>query len=506
MMRKGDPMYSRLLLAVVLCLAVPAFAQTPAPPTDALLQDAAVYAAHAEVSRDEAVRRLSLQAEIGRLESMLSDQEPGFAGLWIEHQPYRVVVRFQDRAAEARLRTRVAGTPLANVPIETRTAAASLAQLETRRTTARQRIERLGFAVDTDINVQENRVEIYSERAQSLKTAVAAERVNLPDRVEIISVPSLAKPSVLRGGDGDPGFCTGGFTVRDNYSHQVGISTAGHCDNYWAFQGVALPFAGEVFYDSADVQWHTACPYTEVTNEFNSGIGYRPCIGTRARAYQSIGSYVCKWGTRTGRTCGYIQSKSVDPSYVPNGDDTFVRVNGYGAILSAPGDSGGPWFLEDIAYGINSGAFSDGDAIYMPINYIDRLGVSVLTYNPSPACVAAPVASFTYAASGTWVDFNASGSYDPDGSITSYSWDFGDGTTGSGVTTSHVYPYEGTFTVTLTVTDNSGLTGQSVQSVVAGSGGGGDPCGGDPCCGDPCCGNPCCGSPYCCGRPYCLEP
>ena len=123
---------------------------------------------------------------------------------------------------------------------------------------------------------------------------------------------------------------------------------------------------------------------------------------------------------------------------MPNGDDTFVRVNGYGAILSAPGDSGGPWFLEDIAYGINSGAFSDGDAIYMPINYIDRLGVSVLTYNPSPACVAAPVASFTYVASGTWVDFNASGSYDPDGSIVSYDWDFGDGTTGSGVTTGHV--------------------------------------------------------------------
>ncbi|HEX9983888.1 MAG TPA: PKD domain-containing protein [Thermoanaerobaculia bacterium] len=445
------------------------------------------------------MRRLRLQVEVGLLEAMLAEQEPSFAGLWIEHKPqFKIVVRFQEAAAEARLRTRLAGTPLAGVAIENRRAAASLAQLDTRRAAALQRVKRHGFAVDTDINVQENRVEIQTDRPQALRSAIAAERAALPERVEIIAVPALAKPSVLRGGDGDPGYCTGGFTVRNIYSYQVGISTAGHCGNYQTFQGLPLPFANEVFYDSADVQWHTACPYTEVTNEFNSGFGYRGCIGTRGRADQSTGSYVCKWGTTTGRTCGYIQSKSARPSYVPNADDTYVRVNGYGATLSAPGDSGGPWFLENIAYGINSGAYSDGDALYMPINYIDRLGVAVLTYNPTPACIAPPVATFTYTASSTWVDFNASGSYDPDGSIVGYSWDFGDGTGGSGAAVSHTYPYEGTFTVTLTVTDNSGYTGQSVQSVYAGTYV--DPCAGDPCCGEPCC------HTYCCDRPYCVEP
>lgn len=487
------------VLAVFLCslLAVPAFAQSPNPPSQALLQDAASYAAANKVSVDEAVRRLRLQVEAGRLEATLTTQEPSFAGLWIEHQPqHRLIVRFQDRSAEGRLRTRVAGTALANVTIETLPAAASLTQLAARRRAALQRVERLGFTVDSDISVQNNRVEIYSQRAASLRAAIAAERAPLPERVEVIAVPSLARPHVLRGGDGDPGYCTGGFTVRHNYSYDVGISTAAHCGNYQQFQGLALPFAAEVFYDSADVQWHTACPYTEVTNEFNSGLGYRACIGTRGRADQTIGSYVCKWGTTTGRTCGYIQTKNYSPSYVPNVDDTFVRVNGYGATLGAPGDSGGPWFVENIAYGIHSGGISDGDAIYMPINYIERLNVSVLTYNPMPACTvqpAAPVASFTYSVSGTAVDFNGSGSYDPDGSIVSYAWAFGDGTTGSGVTVNHVYPYEGTFTVTLTVTDNSGQTGQSTQNVVIG--GSSDPCGGDPCCGT-----------YCCGDPYCIEP
>lgn len=483
----------RLLFAVVLCgfFAVPAIAQMANPPSQALLEDAASYAKDTGVSVDEAVRRLRLQVEVGGLDAMLSIQEPSFAGLWIEHQPkYRVVVRFQDPSAEGRLRARVAGTALEGL-IENRPAAASLAQLEKRRDAAKQRIQRLGFAVDTDINIQENRVEIHSDRAQSLRAAIAAERANLPERVEVMAVPALAKPSVLRGGD--PGYtCTGGFIVRykDSFG-EIGISTAAHCGNYQTFQGLALPFRYESFYDSADVQWHSACGYTDVNNEFNSGLGYRACVGTRSRGDQTVGTYVCKWGTTTGRTCGYIQSRHAEPSYVPSSDDTFVRVNGYGAILSAPGDSGGPWFLENIAYGINSGSYSDGDAIYMPINYIDRLGVEVLTFDPGPGCGPPPVASFYYSASGTWVDFNASGSSSPHGSITSYSWDFGDGTTGSGVAPSHLYPYEGSFTVTLKVTDSIGKTATSVRYVYAGN----DPCGGDPCCGT-----------YCCGNPYCIEP
>lgn len=495
----------RLLFAVALCglFAMTAVAQTPGPLGQALLEDAASYARDTGISLDEAVRRLRLQSEAGLLDEMLSAQEASFAGLWIEHEPeYRLVVRFQDRSAEKRLRARIAGTPLAGIAIETRLAAASLARLQERRAAVLKRVRHLGFAVDTDINVKENRVEIYSDRPQELRKALAASRAALPERVEILAVPGLAQPNVLRGGDGDPGSCTGGFTVRSTNSSALGISTAGHCDNVQYYQGIALPFVSEFFYDAADVQWHSACGYMDVSNEFNSGLGYRACTGTRTRSQQAIGTYVCKWGKATGRTCGYIQSKSYNPSYIPgNGEDSYIRVDGRGRILGAPGDSGAPWFMENLAYGIHVSGTSDGDAIYMAIDYLAWVGAAVLTYNPGPGCGTPPVASFTYTASGTWVDFNASGSSDPDGSIVSYSWSFGDGMTGSGVTVSHLYPYEGTFPVTLTVTDNSGKTGQSVQNVFAGN----DPCGGDPCCGDPCCGDPCCGS-YCCGNPYCFEP
>ncbi|HEY4994132.1 MAG TPA: PKD domain-containing protein, partial [Nakamurella sp.] len=48
------------------------------------------------------------------------------------------------------------------------------------------------------------------------------------------------------------------------------------------------------------------------------------------------------------------------------------------------------------------------------------------------------------------------GSTDPDGSITSYSWSWGDGTTTTGATSSHTYPAAGSYPVTLTVTDDRG--------------------------------------------------
>jgi PKD repeat protein len=75
------------------------------------------------------------------------------------------------------------------------------------------------------------------------------------------------------------------------------------------------------------------------------------------------------------------------------------------------------------------------------------------------------VASFTSACSGLTCSFNASGSSDSDGTITSYAWTFGDGATGSGATASRTYAAGGTYSVTLNVTDNGSATGTQVQSV-----------------------------------------
>ncbi|MEM1432970.1 MAG: S8 family serine peptidase [Pseudomonadota bacterium] len=94
------------------------------------------------------------------------------------------------------------------------------------------------------------------------------------------------------------------------------------------------------------------------------------------------------------------------------------------------------------------------------------------TGNP-PGGVAnqAPVARFsltpgTGGSAPLLVSVDAADTTDADGSVTSYSWDFGDGSTAQvGVVTQHVYATEGTFTVTLTATDNDGDLGRATATV-----------------------------------------
>src|SRR2546425_663560 len=82
---------------------------------------------------------------------------------------------------------------------------------------------------------------------------------------------------------------------------------------------------------------------------------------------------------------------------------------------------------------------------------------------------APPHAGFQFAPTtvyvGVSVTFDGSGSTDPDGSIASYAWDFGDGSTGTGVQASHVFAAKGTFQIRLTVVDNDGLSNETTRTL-----------------------------------------
>ncbi len=80
---------------------------------------------------------------------------------------------------------------------------------------------------------------------------------------------------------------------------------------------------------------------------------------------------------------------------------------------------------------------------------------------------AVPTASFTASCAFLACSFDASASGDSDGNITSYEWDYGDGSaeTTAGPSASHAYDPAGAYVVTLKVTDNDGGTGTTTRNV-----------------------------------------
>ncbi len=115
----------------------------------------------------------------------------------------------------------------------------------------------------------------------------------------------------------------------------------------------------------------------------------------------------------------------------------------------------------------------------------DDDGVSDSTSRPIQvgATNLPPTAAFTYSPASPgvaeWVRFDGAGSSDPDGTITGYTWSFGDGTSPvGGSVVYHPFAAPGTYLATLTVQDNDAATDSTSRTIIV-SGGGGTP-GGEP--------------------------
>lgn len=114
-------------------------------------------------------------------------------------------------------------------------------------------------------------------------------------------------------------------------------------------------------------------------------------------------------------------------------------------------DPGGIWTLYVKAYDSSSPANQGSTS-------------KVVTTQDHPP-VAGFSSSTTSAQTGSLIHFNGTASYDPDGTISTWSWTFGDGSSGLGSSTSHMFTSAGIYTVTLTATDNSGSTGSSTAQI-----------------------------------------
>jgi subtilisin family serine protease len=92
------------------------------------------------------------------------------------------------------------------------------------------------------------------------------------------------------------------------------------------------------------------------------------------------------------------------------------------------------------------------------------LHTNLVPFTPPPN--APPIAAINVSVTGLACAGSGAASSDGDGSVVGYAWDFGDGSTASGMTFSHVYATAGSYTISLTVTDDDAAT-DSESAVVS---------------------------------------
>src|SRR5918994_3239866 len=96
---------------------------------------------------------------------------------------------------------------------------------------------------------------------------------------------------------------------------------------------------------------------------------------------------------------------------------------------------------------------------------MDQARSVTATFAPKPPPNAAPAASLSVSCTGLTCTAEGAGSSDSDGTIESYRWDFGDGTTAGGSSVQHTYTTPGSYTISLTVTDDDGASDTAARAI-----------------------------------------
>lgn len=440
------------------------------------------------VPADVAERRFRVDDAVSAAQPDVAARWPAtFGGIWVDTATFEVRVAFTAGAA-ANVAALAATFPYPEVlrSVTVERSYRDLLAVQDALRDDRAALTAAYGAFDLDVDLPGNQVVLRLAAVTDESRGRLQAAYGTVLRVETgLSRPDACVPSAchpwMYGGlhiDHDVQGCTGGFTASiGSYRY---VLSAGHCyqqtsvaevrhDGAYYGNVTAWRVSGRV--DAERVRRLDAT-FRESSKFYVHGETPRGLTAYRTYANTAVGTYVGKTGRTTATTRGYIKSVNYAPAFVPN-SSSFVTAD----YCAGGGDSGGPVWSSTTAFGLHSGSVpgtcrglpnTGFYGVFGAIEFaIGSMAVTLLTGVNAP-----PVAEFTASCGMALMQcaFDGTSSHDPDGSIT-WSWDFGDGSSGTGAAPTHTYAAPGVYLVTLTVTDNDGTTAYAARTVDTGIGG-----------------------------------
>ncbi|WP_167133598.1 PKD domain-containing protein, partial [Arthrobacter sedimenti] len=194
-------------------------------------------------------------------------------------------------------------------------------------------------------------------------------------------------------------------------------------------------------------------------------------------AYTTSGSYevsLTVTDNRGGKTTTSKTISATAPNALPVADVQATQA-GLSVTFDASGSRDADGSIASYSWNFGDGTTAEGptpthqfgrDGTYtVTLVLLDDRGGRTSVERQIQVSNSAPTATFAGTSVGLDAHVDGTGSTDVDGTIRTYGWDFGDGSTGSGAIADHRYAASGSYNVTLTVTDDRGLTGTFASTV-----------------------------------------
>jgi hypothetical protein len=310
-------------------------------------------------TREQATVRARLQRTATLLRPYLAKLVPSLAAVWIDDaNGSKLVISTAGPVGE--VVKALGGARFAGLPIEIRSTKLSRTSLGAAVADLQKALaeEADGAKVTIAPNPTTSVIRIIPDGDESAKKVKGSKAVN--ERVKagdaVVEKPRKQGPSAIVGGHRTwYGGCTWGFTALAGSVKS--LVTAGHCVGESQFgPWVATKFEEERWQGAVDTARHsTDSVYNNLYDNVIMRTGLPDVEITSRTRWDQVDYYdvVCHQGDTSGTSCGYVTALFTAPGWVPDATQ-FVLVEAP-SINEQAGDSGGPWFYGNSAYGIHSG-------------------------------------------------------------------------------------------------------------------------------------------------------